>query len=122
MSDDGHIQIRSFRNCFRVERRIHKVDRWRIPLPFGLPLRGLAYGAVAELTLLTLDRLPVAGVVVSAVPAAARYVVLPVAFAYMLTQWALDGRPAHAVLRSWVLMRLRPRRVASWRGWASPGT
>ena len=28
----GPIQIRSFRVCFQLERRLHKIDRWRIPV------------------------------------------------------------------------------------------
>ncbi len=30
-------------SCFDLERRLHKIDRWRVPLPYGLPLRSLGY-------------------------------------------------------------------------------
>jgi hypothetical protein len=113
--EDGTIQIRSFRNCFRLERRIHKIDRWRIPVPFGIPLRGLGYALAVAFAVLVLGRLPVTGLVLGALPSLVRFVVLPIAAAYVLARWELDGRPAHAVLRSWALMRIRPTRIVGWR-------
>jgi hypothetical protein len=44
MPDEDSLPIRSYRLYFELERRIHKIDRWRIPVPYGVPLRGLAYG------------------------------------------------------------------------------
>jgi len=41
MADQQTLQIRSFRVVFDLERRLHKIDRWRIPLPYGVPVRGL---------------------------------------------------------------------------------
>ena len=41
-----------------LERRIHKVDRIRLPLPYGLPLRSIAYALLAGLP-------PITGVVAS---------------------------------------------------------
>lgn len=122
MRDEGSIQIRSFRNCFKLERRIHKIDRWRIPLPFGIPLRGLGYAVAAALAMLVLGRVPLLGIALRALAPVVRFVVLPVALAYVLTRWELDGRPAHALVRSWALMRLRPRRLVAWRPASLPGT
>ena len=34
--------IRSYRVCFSLERRIYKIDRWRLPVPWGVPLRTTA--------------------------------------------------------------------------------
>lgn len=39
----------------------------------------------------------------------------------MLSTWEIDGRPAHAALRSWIGWRLRPARIAAWRPLAKPG-
>jgi hypothetical protein len=121
MSDDGRIPIRSFRNCFKLERRIHKIDRWRIPVPFGIPLRGLGYALAAEVAVLVLWRLPVAGIAVGALRPELRFLVLPLGLAFVLTRWEIDGRPAHATLRSWTAMRLRPARLCAWRSAPPPG-
>lgn len=102
--DDGTIQIRSYRNCFKLERRIHKIDHWRIPLPFGIPLRGLGYAVATALAMLVLGSVPLLGLALTPVTPVVRFVVVPGALAYVLTRWELDGRPAHATLRSWVLM------------------
>lgn len=121
MSDDGTIPIRSFRNCFKLERRIHKIDRWRIPLPFGLPLRSVGYVLGAELAMLILGRLPGVGLAIRAMGPELRFGVLPLGLAYLLTSWEIDGRPAHALLRSWIRMRSRPARIAAWRAAPPPG-
>lgn len=115
MNGDDTIPIRSFRNCFKLERRIHKIDRWRIPLPFGIPLRGVGYAIAAELALLVFAQLPGVGIAVSSLAPELRFGLLPIGLAYLLTQWEIDGRPAQAVLRSWVLMRLAPARLVAWR-------
>jgi hypothetical protein len=119
--DDGTVQIRSHRNCFKLERRIHKIDRWRIPLPFGIPLRGLGYAIATALAMLVLGRLPGLGLALKPVTPVVRFVVVPIAVAYVLTRWELDGRPAHAMLRSWALMGLRSRRLVAWRPAPPPG-
>jgi len=109
------IQIRSFRVCFRLERRIHKIDRWRIPLPFGVPLRGAGYALVALLAIAMASSLPIAGTLLHVLPTPLRLVVLPVGIATVLTRWEIDGRPAHASGLAWVRMRLAPARLAAFR-------
>ena len=39
--------IRSYRRVFEVDRRIYRVDRWALPVPGGVPLRGVGYFAAA---------------------------------------------------------------------------
>lgn len=122
MSDeDRTITIRSFRNCFKLERRIHKVDRWQIPLPFGIPVRSIGYALGAELVLLMLAALPGIGQILHAMGVEVRVVVLPLAIAWLMSSWQIDGRPAHATLRSLVKMRAQPRRLAAWRAAPAPG-
>jgi hypothetical protein len=121
VNDDGTVQIRSFRNCFKLERRIHKIDRWRIPLPFGVPLRSIGYALAAELAMMVLGRVPGIGIAIGAINPALRFGVLPIALAYLFTCWEIDGRPAHAFLRSWTTMRLRPARIVAWRAALAPG-
>jgi hypothetical protein len=116
------MQIRSFRVCFRLERRIHKIDRWRIPLPFGVPLRGVGYAAVAFVLLSIAGRLPVFSELLGMLPTPIRLAVLPVGIAYAMTRWEIDGRAAHASVRAWAGMHLSPRRVAAFRPAAALGT
>lgn len=108
--------IRSFRVVFDLGlRRLFKVDRFRVPFPYGLPLRGVAYWTVALIALLVLARLPAVGEVVRALPPPVRYLLLPGGLAYLLLQVAPDGRSAHAAALAWLRYRLTPRRIAAWR-------
>jgi hypothetical protein len=103
---DGELVIRSYRLCFELERRIHSIDRWRIPVPYGIPLRGVAYGVAALAAVLFLSRLPGFGGVLAVLHPALRLVILPIAVAYALTRMRVDGRPAHAAALSWARWRL----------------
>lgn len=109
------LQIRSFRLVFDLERRIHRVDRFRLPLPYGLPLRSLVYGAASLLGILVLAHLPGFGALISGLPAPARYVLLPAGIAYALTQVRLDGRSAHAAATAWIRYRCRPTALVAFR-------
>lgn len=113
--DDGSVPIRSFRVCFELERRLHKIDRWRIPVPYGVPLRGIAYAALLLLAVLILRRLPITGALLDALPFGFRYVLLPLVGAYVLTQLKLDGRSAHAAGVAWLRYQLAPSRVCAFR-------
>jgi hypothetical protein len=121
MSDESTIPIRSFRNCFKLERRIHKIDRWQIPVPFGIPMRGVGYAVAAEVVLLFVAQLPVVGLAVGALSPPIRFGMLPIGIAFLLARWEIDGRSAHATLRSLVTMRSRPRRLVAWRALPAPG-
>jgi hypothetical protein len=118
---DRDLVIRSYRLCFDLERRIHRIDRWRIPVPYGVPLRGVAYGAAALATVLPLQRLPVTGELLGVLHPALRLVVLPIAVAYALTRLRVDGRPAHAAALAWLRWRLEPSRLAAFRAAERPG-
>ena len=108
--------VRSFRVVFDLGlRRLFKVDRFRVPFPYGLPLRGVAYAAGVLLALLILQRLPLVGEVVGALPAPVRFLLLPGGAAYLLLQIEPDGRSAHAAAIAWARYRLMPKRVAAWR-------
>jgi hypothetical protein len=118
---DRDLLIRSYRLCFDLERRIHRIDRWRIPVPYGVPLRGVAYGAAALATGLLLQRLPITGELLGVLHPALRLVILPVAVAYALTRLRVDGRPAHAAALAWLRWRLYASRVAAFRAAEPPG-
>ncbi|MGE3449200.1 MAG: hypothetical protein AB7H92_16665 [Microbacteriaceae bacterium] len=113
MSDE--LQIRSFRVVFELERRIYSVDRFRVPLPYGLPLRSLAYAATALLCVLVLDGFPVTGALLGGLPAPVRLVLVPVAASWALTRVRVDGRSAHATATACVGYWLAPRRRAGVR-------
>jgi hypothetical protein len=107
--------VRSYRRVFRVDRRIYRVDRWALPVPGGIPLRGLGYFAVALVAILVLEALPVTGALVGAVTAPLRYAVVPLAIAVLAAQASPDGRPAHRLARDWLALRLRARRRSAGR-------
>jgi hypothetical protein len=113
--DDGTMQIRSFRVCFKLERRIHQVDRWRVPLPYGMPVRGLLYGAAILAAVLVAGQLPGLSALLGAVHPIIRYGALPIGGGYLLTELKLDGRSGHAVVRSWLRMHVEPRRLSAFR-------
>jgi hypothetical protein len=115
------MEIRSFRVVFDLERRIHRVDRWRLPFPYGLPLRSVAY-AVAALAVVTMaSRLPGLETMMSILPAPARLVLPPVAISYVLTRVHVDGRSAHAGAGAWLGYACRPHRILAWRAAGEPG-
>lgn len=111
----GEIEIRSYRVVFELERRLHRVDRFRIPLPYGLPLRTIAYAFVWLAAVLLIARLPVLGVMVRELPAPARFIALPGVAAYALTQVRVDGRTAHGAALCLLRFVTTPRHLAGWR-------
>jgi hypothetical protein len=122
MADDGRLAIRSYRVCFSLERRIHRIDRWRIPVPFGVPLRGIGYGAALLVAMLVLGRLPAIGPAISAIHPAIRFVVAPCCGGYLLYLWEIDGRPAHIALASIARLHLGSRRIMAFRRVATTDT
>lgn len=115
MSEDGRLAIRSYRMCFSLERRIHRIDRWRIPVPFGVPLRGIGYAAALLVGMLVLGGFPVIGPAIAAINPVLRLAVAPCAGGYLLYQWEIDGRPAHIALFSVARLHVGPRRIMAFR-------
>lgn len=107
------IVIRGYSVVFRLERRLHRIDRWRIPLPYGLPMLAIAYAAVALAVVIALTQAPVVGAVVGAAPAPLRFVVVPVGVGIALTRARPDGRPAHRHLHALLTHKLTARRRAT---------
>ena len=92
------IQLRGYRRVFRIERRLFRFDRWRIPYPHGVPLRGIGYFFVLELCALAASRLPLLGAFVALWSPAIPYLTLPALGAFVAMQVRIDGRPPHHVL------------------------
>lgn len=122
MNDRSEIEVRSFGVVFALDRRLHRIDRWRLPLPYGLPLRSIGYAAAALGAVLVLSGLPLLGLVLEQLPAPVRLALVPAAVAYALTSLKIDGRSAHELCVGLTRWWLGPRvRVGSRRGRA-PGS
>jgi len=120
-SPEDEVTIRSFRLAFELERRIFKVDRWRLPFAYGVALRSVGYAAAALAAIVVLTRLPAAGPLLAVVPAPLKFVVAPLAAAYALTRVEVDGRPAHRVAAAWGRHVATPSRLAAFRRIDAPG-
>jgi hypothetical protein len=110
------IQLRGYRRVFRVERRLFRFDRWRIPYPHGVPLRGIGYFLALELCIAAASRLPLSGVLIGLWSPALTYLGLPLIGAFALMQGRIDGRPPHHVLASLARFSLSPRCLAGLHG------
>jgi hypothetical protein len=116
MSSEGKRKVvRSYRLVFRRQWRIFRIQGWRIPLPGGLELRQLGYWLVCLGVLLVAARLPLLGAAVSALPSSLRLVALPIAVAWGLSHWEVDGRPSHRALLALLLWRVRHKDCAGFR-------
>jgi hypothetical protein len=120
-SRDAKLEIRSFRVVFQLERRLHRIQHWKLPLPYGLPLRGLAYGAFVLAVILVLGRLPVVGLAVGVMPPPVRFLLAPVGAGFFLSRARVDGRPAHRFLLAWGRDRVGSRWVSAFRPIPAPG-
>jgi hypothetical protein len=107
--------VRSYRRVFRIDRRIYRVDRWVLPIPGGIPLRGVCYFAAALGLVLLGGALPAIGSLLGALSAPLRYVIVPLTVAVLGTQAAPDGRSAHRFAADWLRLRLRSRRRSAGR-------
>lgn len=110
------VEIRSYRGVIdSVERRIFRVDRWRIPKPDGLSVRAIVYTIATFVTLLVVGRLPVAHQVLGILPASVRFIALPVIGGWALSSWAPDGRAPHHALISALRFLRAPKHFAGLR-------
>lgn len=119
--DDGSIAVRGYHVCFRIERRLHKIDRWRIPVPYGVPLRAVAYGGIVLVAVLILGALPAVDGMLDLLGPWFRYVVLPIGVAWGLYRWTIDGRSSPATAVAWLRWRLGRRRLSACREVPAPG-
>lgn len=106
------IQLRGYRRVFRIERRLFRFDRWRIPYPHGVPLRGIGYFLVLELIVVALSRMPILGASLGLLTPMISFFGLPLGGAFLLTQGRIDGRPPHHVLASLLRWSLGARSLS----------
>jgi hypothetical protein len=88
------IEVRSYRRVFDLERRIYRLDRFRLN-PGGLPVRGMVYVLVAIAVVVVLARVPGVGWPLARLPWYLTYIALPVAAAALLAVVRIEGRPFH---------------------------
>lgn len=60
-------------------------------------------------------RVPLLSLALGALPVSLRFLALPLAAAWALSRWEIDGRPPHRAVIGLVAWRLRPRSVAALR-------
>jgi hypothetical protein len=121
MRDEGTIPIRSYRVCFEMERRIHRIDNWRVPLSYGLPLVGLGWAMLALAIMAVASSLPILGPPLGLLHPALRFVLVPIAVAWLLCRWRIDGRSPAATALAYVRWRTGPRRLVAFRAAPEPG-
>jgi hypothetical protein len=113
--DHGRVPIRSYRVVFRLERRIFQVDRFRLPFPYGLEVRAIAYTAVVYLATLVLSSLPLFGVLLGLLPTPVRWGLLPLGVVVAMLKLRIDGRAPHRVLGALLRWSLAPKHLAGLR-------
>jgi hypothetical protein len=109
------IPIRSYRGIFSVDRRIYRIERWRLPVPGGVPLRAVLYFVGALVFMLVLRRGPGIGGLLGFVHPAYLYVIFPTAVAVFGTRVVPDGRAPHRFARDWLAFHLRSHRRSAGR-------
>src|SRR3954451_11997463 len=105
------VEIRSYRSVFDLERRLYRIDRFRLN-PSGVPVRGLVYVALLVVGVLVVQRVPLIGAAVNVLPWQLRYAALPGGGAALLTMLRIDGRPAQAALASAMRFAIGPRHLS----------
>lgn len=106
------VPIRGYRRVFKVERRLFRFDRWRIPYPHGVPLRGIGYFVAFEFCVLLARSVPILGALLSVLHPSIVYLGLPLVGSVLLMQVRIDGRPPHHVFASLIRFSLGPRCLA----------
>lgn len=98
-SERRGVTVRSYRAVVdEVERRIYRIDRWRLPTPHGVSVRALAYAVGCVVGIAALSGLPVVGAVLGLLPDPLRLLGLPIASGWALSALRIDGRPPHRAL------------------------
>lgn len=110
------VPVRSFRAVVDdVERRIYRVDRWRLPMPGGIEVRAILYTVASFVVLAAAGNLPLLGAIVGELPAGIRYLALPVLCGWGLSAWRIDGRAPHHAMVAVVRFAFGARTLAGLR-------
>jgi conjugation transfer TcpE-like protein len=116
------VAVRSYRAVLDdVERRIYRVDRWRLPAPGGVQVRAILYTIAAAVVVMAAAKLPVVGQLLALLPVGVRVVALPVLLGWALASWQIDGRAPHHALAGLARYCVRARTLAGLRPTAAVG-
>jgi len=117
------VAVRSYRAVVDdVERRIYRVDRWRLPMPGGIEVRAILYTVGSFVALATAAKLPLAGQLLAQLPPGLRYLALPVLIGWGLSAWRIDGRAPHYALVAACRFACGARTLAGLRPTSPVGT
>jgi len=108
------VEIRSYSDVFRVERRIYRIDKLRLN-PAGIPLRAIAYLVPLVAGALLVSRLPMLGALARIAPWYLRTLLAPAVLAGALTTVRVDGRPSHLTARALLCFAAGPRTLTALR-------
>src|SRR4051794_6415100 len=115
VEESGRVVTRSFRLVFdRGSRRLFKIDRYRLPFAYGLPMLGIGYAAGVALALTLVAKLPVAGPALAALPPPIHWVAIPVGLSMVMLHWRPDRLKPHAALWAWVDAALPVPELSCW--------
>lgn len=106
-----HVTLRSYRAAFEMERRLHRIDRFRIPVPYGIPLVAVGYAAAVMLALVIAARLPVTGLLLGALPWPVRLILLPGLATRALCRRGADGRLGHEVALAYMSFKFGAKQL-----------
>jgi hypothetical protein len=118
---DRHVVIRSYALVFRMQRKLFKVDRWRLPLPGGLELRAIVYAILVLLGDLIVSRLVLIGPLTDELPAPLHWAILPGIAVFVLVKLEVEGRPPHRVIASLLGWWFKPKHFIGLRPALPPG-
>ena len=107
-------EIRSYRCVFDLERRLYRIDRFRLN-PTGVPLRGIVYFLALLGAVLLAGALPLVGLVVRMLPWYLRDIGAPAACAATLTLIKVEGRPFHLAALALLRYGIGPRELSGLR-------
>jgi hypothetical protein len=91
--------VRSYRTVFELERRLYRIDRFRLN-PAGVPLRGVAYFALVLVAVALARAIQPLAWALDELPWYVRYLGMPIGVAALLTIVRVDGRPFHLAVRA----------------------
>lgn len=106
---EHRVLIRSYALVFRMQRKLFKIDRWRLPLPGGLEIRAIVYAIVVLLGDLIVSRLALIGPLTDMLPAPLHWAILPGLLVFVLVKLEVEGRPPHKVISSLLGWWVRPK-------------
>ena len=103
-------RLNSAAPVFGLDRRLHRIDRWAVPVPGGVPYRAIGAAALAAVVIVVLTHLPIIGLLFAPIPGPLLYVVLPIAAGMLASQTTPDGRNAVRWAATWISYPLRAHR------------